>query len=636
MLTIWFVILAALGLGLLVFIHELGHYFVARRVGITVEAFGIGFGRPVFKWKRDGVEWRVNWIPFGGYVRMAGMEKKEDKQPYEIEGGFFAAKPLARIKVALAGPTVNIVFAFLLFTLIWATGGREKPFSEFTNHVGYVDPQSELFTKGLRPGDIITEYDGHELTGAADHLYAAMLAGNTVQVEGYHVDYSTGQRTPFDVQAATYAFPSRGEDMRTVGVLQPAQYLIYVADPAVTAPSFEAGDRLFWADGELIFSRAQLSEIINQQKALLTVESNGTRRLARVPRLRVADMVLTPQMKTELGDWHYEADLSAKLSDALFIPYNLSPDGLVERRVDFIDPEIADFYFPRQISTPVDAPLKRGDRILAVDGHPLTDGASIFSALQHHDIHVVVQRGRDWKKVRWKRADRDFDRNINWNGLQQLASGIGTAGASTASGNLVLLPPITPVSVIEMARARGEESQLLEAIRAQREEFLKIEDPAKRAEALQALREQQNTLMLGLSFTDRPVDYNPLPTTLFADATVQTWRTFAALFSGHLSPKFLSGPIGIVHVMQYSWSVGVKEALFWLAFVSLNLGILNLLPVPILDGGHICFSLWEIATRKRIKAETMEKLIIPFFVLLIGFFIFVTYQDLSRLVKGFF
>ena len=110
MLSIWFVILAALGLGLLVFIHELGHYFVARRVGIKVEAFGIGFGRAAFTWERKGVLWRLNWIPFGGYVKMAGMEKNGEKQPYEVEGGFFAAKPLDRIKVALAGPTVNIVY----------------------------------------------------------------------------------------------------------------------------------------------------------------------------------------------------------------------------------------------------------------------------------------------------------------------------------------------------------------------------------------------------------------------------------------------------------------------------------------------------------------------------------------------
>ncbi len=477
-------------------------------------------------------------------------------------------------------------------------------------------------------------------TGAADHLYAAMLAGDAVQVEGYHVNQATGQQTPFDINAGTYPYPGRPDDMRTVGILQPAQYLIYRPDPAIKAPHFEAGDRLFWADGELIFSREQLSQMLNQEKALVTVENNGQRRLARVPRLRVRDMILTPAMKTELGDWHYEAGLDDKVADAIFIPYDLAPDGLIEGRAEFLDSDTAAFYFPDYVAGPVDAPLRAGDRIVAVDGKPLTDAAGIFGALQTHDVHVIVQRGRDWEKVRWTRADRDFDRKLNWHGLRQLAGGIGapigTSSAQTVNGDLVLLPPLTPVTAIEAARARGDESQFLAAIRAQREEYLKIDDPAKRAEALQRLQDFQGTLMLGLQFGDRPVDYNPLPTTLFADAFTQTWRTFSALFAGNLSPKFLSGPIGIVHVMQYSWSVGIKEALFWLGFVSFNLGFLNLLPVPILDGGHICFSIWEMITKKRIKAETMEKLIIPFFVLLIGFFVFVTYQDISRLIKGFF
>ena len=118
---------------------------------------------------------------------------------------------------------------------------------------------------------------------------------------------------------------------------------------------------------------------------------------------------------------------------------------------------------------------------------------------------------------------------------------------------------------------------------------------------------------------------------IFVDTLDQAWRTLRSLVLGYLSPKLLQGPVGMVQVMQYGWSVGVKEALFWMAIISLNLGILNLLPLPVLDGGHICFSLWEKVTKKPIKAKTMERLIIPFVVLLVILLIYITYQDLSRL-----
>ncbi len=109
------------------------------------------------------------------------------------------------------------------------------------------------------------------------------------------------------------------------------------------------------------------------------------------------------------------------------------------------------------------------------------------------------------------------------------------------------------------------------------------------------------------------------------------WRTLGALFTGYLSPKNLSGPVGILQVMQTGWGLGVKEALYWMALISVNLGFLNLMPIPVLDGGHICFALYEMITGKRIKANVMEKLIIPFVVLMIGFFIYATYHDLGRI-----
>lgn len=110
MLSILYLVLAILGLGFLIFIHELGHYFVARRVGMTVEVFSIGFGTPIRQWTIQGVKWQLCILPFGGYVRIAGMDKKGNLEPHQIPDGFYGKKPLDRIKVAIAGPAVNILF----------------------------------------------------------------------------------------------------------------------------------------------------------------------------------------------------------------------------------------------------------------------------------------------------------------------------------------------------------------------------------------------------------------------------------------------------------------------------------------------------------------------------------------------
>src|SRR6185437_629149 len=122
--NIFHLILAILGLGFLVFIHEIGHYFTARRAHITVEVFSIGFGKPIYSWEQKGVRWQICWIPFGGYVRMAGMEKKGSLEPYQIPDGFYGKKPWQRIKVAFAGLFVNILFALIAFTALWLCGGQ--------------------------------------------------------------------------------------------------------------------------------------------------------------------------------------------------------------------------------------------------------------------------------------------------------------------------------------------------------------------------------------------------------------------------------------------------------------------------------------------------------------------------------
>ena len=112
-----------------------------------------------------------------------------------IPDGFYGKRPWQRIQVALAGPIVNIIFALVAFFILWTSGGRNKQFSEFTHRIGWVDPKSALYERGVRPGDVIEKYDGHAFNGFKDLLMAGVMSDKTTEIQGYKVDYLTGQRS---------------------------------------------------------------------------------------------------------------------------------------------------------------------------------------------------------------------------------------------------------------------------------------------------------------------------------------------------------------------------------------------------------------------------------------------------------
>jgi regulator of sigma E protease len=618
--SIFYAGLAILGLGFLVFIHELGHYWIARRVGMRVEAFSIGFGRPLYTWERDGVKWMICLLPFGGYVKIAGMQREGSREPYEIADGFYQKKPWQRIKVALAGPLVNIFFALFVFVILWLSGGRTNSFTEFTNHIGWVDPASKLYSLGVRPGDVIERYNNHSFHGFKDLLVASLMEDKAVRIEGYKVDAATGEKTPFDYTLSTYENPEiTKEKLSTIGVFSPASYLIYGGDGA-NASGIEPQDRILWADGELIFSLHQLSALTNQSTAFLTVQRGDQIFHTKAPRVRLEDLKMTSSEKAEVGDWQYEAALKGKLPDLFFIPYNLSPDCVVEGRLDFLDPAEKNTAF---------LPLEEGDRILAVDGIPTTQSYQLLESLQTRRVLMIVERDpKAIETVLWNRADAQFEM-FDRSDLNVMIASIGTSQLVDKKGDLALLNPVVPKSKLEFTESLRQEAEIKKQIES-------IRDPVKREAALKQLEIAEKRLVLGLSLRDRNVIYNPTPIVQFKAVLVDTWRTLAGLFSGTLNPKYMSGPVGIVHVVHQSWMVGVKEALFWMAIISLNLGVVNLLPIPVLDGGHIMFSLFEAVTKRALSSKTMERLVIPFVGLLIAFFFYVTYQDIARLLSKFF
>jgi regulator of sigma E protease len=156
----------AIVLGVLVFVHEMGHYLAARWRGVRVDAFSIGFGRPIWRrTDRHGTEWRLSWIPLGGYVKLHGQEQPADV-PEEVRaawkpGETFHEKSVgSRAIVVAAGPVANFLLAMLLFAGLFATIG--KPVGTAT--IAAVVEGSAAARAGLQAGDEILALDGQPIS----------------------------------------------------------------------------------------------------------------------------------------------------------------------------------------------------------------------------------------------------------------------------------------------------------------------------------------------------------------------------------------------------------------------------------------------------------------------------------------
>lgn len=640
MFGLFYVLLAILLLSFLIFIHELGHYIVARRVGMRVDAFGIGFGKPIYSWMRDGVEWRIGWLPFGGYVKISGLEEEKEDGTLPPDS-FFARPPIDRIKVALAGPLANLLMAFLIFTLLWAMGGRLKNFSEVTPRIGWVDPQSRLYSEGIRPGDEVLSYDGHPYKGVKDHTIAPMTSGDQISIEGYSYHLQQGEKQPFSLTVPVYKHPLDPQGrLKTSGVLSPASYLIYKpssqeletglsSGSPLLKSGIQPGDRIVWADGELLYSNRQLEELINDGRVLLTVQRENKRILRRVPRVRVQDLKVDQDYREELVDWQFAADLQkTKLQKLFTIPYNLTNDLVVENEVRSIDR-------PSSKSVePIDAPLEVGDKILAIGGTSVKEGSQLLKLLQEPRITLIVLRDGTHLNTdsTWVQAQAELMGDISLEDLNRLVSKIGSEKAVKSLGRLYLLDPVIPKLHSEFNLTKENRENFLTKLRTLKAEFESIEDPDEKAVKLQFLNESQKNLQVSPPYlSDRKVTFNPTPFQQFSDVFHEIYQTLYALISGNLNPKWLAGPVGIVQIVKENWSSSFKEGLYWVGAISLNLGILNLLPIPVLDGGTICFSLFEMLTGRRLSKKTMERLVFVFAMCLIGLFVFITYQDIMRI-----
>ena len=168
-------------LGVLIFVHELGHFIMARRIGVRVLTFSLGFGPKLFKFTRGDTEYCVSIIPLGGFVKMAGETPEDDTPPKSDE--FFAKTKWQRFQIYIAGPAMNVIAAFLIMIGVFLNGTTEPSYQTNPVEVGRVVAGSSAAKAGIKVGDRITRIAGYDTPNWLEYQKAMMLsAGREIEV----------------------------------------------------------------------------------------------------------------------------------------------------------------------------------------------------------------------------------------------------------------------------------------------------------------------------------------------------------------------------------------------------------------------------------------------------------------------
>ena len=279
-------------IGVLVTIHEYGHYWVARKMGVKVLRFSIGFGKPL--WKRvagaDKTEYVLAAIPLGGYVKMLD-EREGDVDPQELDRAFNRKSVWARIAIVLAGPIANLILAVLVYWLIFIVG-----ITGIAPIVGEPAAETPALTAGFMSEDRIIEVNGKD-TPTWNTVYVGLLdgivsGGGNVDIT---VDTKDGSRVTRSLELDKDLLNQEGDIVGSIGLSRwwPDVDAIIggvVPGGAAEAAGLQEGDKVLSSDGTTIGSWRQLVEIIrsnaNKPLNLVVLRDNSEIDLPLTPGVR--------------------------------------------------------------------------------------------------------------------------------------------------------------------------------------------------------------------------------------------------------------------------------------------------------------------------------------------------------------
>ncbi|MGE3163662.1 MAG: RIP metalloprotease RseP [Planctomycetota bacterium] len=711
-LTVWHLLLAALGLSFLIFVHELGHFLAAKKVGIRVETFCIGFQPTIFGYRarffaftRGGTEYAVGMVPLGGYVKMAGEQPGEQKTG---AGDEFTSKTIGeRALVLVAGSLMNLLFGFLFFVLAFTIG-----FETESSVVGSVVPGGPAWDAGIKPGDRIVAIEGEPKNDLLEVSMTVALreTGKPLAMQ-VRRPVPGGDPLTLDIDVTPRMNPLRG--MPHIGISPSSSWEVgSVADDSIAARAgVKVGDRLrsveFVGD-ELQYeistelppnvgwSRIDDFVAFEEYRSIVVTVERPSGQLERLPMNRgtpavdenqtpgigvalASRTVLAVQPQSEaasvfqpgweiitLGD-HPIFDLGipnlthvAKGKDEVTFETATGESGRVKVRdlISWLEHDVVIGPGRRQIETLTETSplrslgLQAGDHLLRVGETRVVHAASL-DAFQPTQGSVEVEWwesvSRTTKRGRIDVQPNDqLDLGVRFDDravLGRVIPGSSAAAAGLRPGDVILQVNDQPVK--QWSDLTREVTRSIPA------PWWKLwwGKPSYEIRELQLQIDRNGTLVtvpctpsqrrwprLGIA----PNSDKVLLKSGVLEACVQgpkrayVWSlrvllTLRSLFTGEVAASNLSGPVGILSVGTMASQSGLGYLIFVLALISVNLGIFNLLPFPILDGGHLTFLLVEKIKGSPVSERVQEWCFTIAFFLLIGLALFVTYNDLLRL-----